>query len=134
MINWDKINKKISIKKVILPLMLVILLLMIIVWGKIAYKHICKDIFAGKMEAILTKNEQPAFSIEKIYLCSSANAIDNTEEQKLDNLGIYQYTDIAVYLNNYKDEGLTEKNTIKQLYIDDIDLKLDYNIGKTSLV
>ena len=134
MINWDKINKKISIKKVILPLMLVILLLMIIVWGKIAYKHISKDIFADKMEDILTKNEQPTFSIEKIYLCSSANAIDNTEEQKLDNLGIYQYTDIAVYLNNYKDGGLTEKNTIKQLYIDDIDLKLDYNIGKTSLV
>ena len=55
-------------------------------------------------------------------------------EQKLDNLGIYQYTDIAVYLNNNKEEGLTDKNTIKELYIDDIDLKLDYNIGKTSLV
>lgn len=134
MINWDKINKKLSIKKVILPIMLVILLLMIIIWGKIVYKHICKDLFAGKMEEVLTKNEKATFSIEKIYLCSSANAIDNTEEQKLDNLGIYQYTDIAVYLNNYKEEGLSEKNTIKQLYIDDIDLKLDYNIGKTSLV
>ena len=134
MINWDKINKKISVKKVILPLMMVILLLMIIIWGIIIHKHICKGIFANEMEEIITKNQSPTFSIDKIYLCSSANAIDNTAEQKLENLGIYQYTDIAVYLNNNKEEGLTDKNTIKELYIDDIDLKLDYNIGKTSLV
>lgn len=134
MINWDKINKKISIKKVILPIMLVILLLMTIAWGKIFYKHICMSAFANDMEEIITKNQLPTFSIDKIYLCSSANAIDNTVEQKLDNLGIYQYTDIAIYLKNNKEEGLTDKNTIKQLYIDEIDLKLDYNIGKTSLV
>lgn len=134
MINWDKINKKISVKKVILPLMMVILLLMIIIWGKILHKQICKSIFANDMEEIIAKNQMPTFSIDKIYLCSSANAIDSTVEQKLDNLGIYQYTDIAVYLKNNKEEGLTDKNTIKELYIDDIDLKLDYNIGKTSLV
>ena len=134
MINWDKINKKISVKKVILPLMMVILLLMIIIWGIIIHKHICKGVFANEMEEIIAKNQSPTFSIDKIYLCSSANAIDSTVEQKLDNLGIYQYTDIAVYLKNNKDEGLTDKNTIKELYIDDIDLKLDYNIGKTSLV
>ncbi len=134
MINWDKINNKISVKKVILPLMMVILLLMIIIWGKIFYKYICKGNFANDMEEVIAKNQSPVFSIDKIYLCSSANAIDSTKEQKLENLGIYQYTDIAVYLNNKKEEGLTDKNTIKQLYIDDIDLKLDYNIGKTSLV
>lgn len=134
MINWDKINNKISVKKVILPLMMVILLLMIIIWGKIFYKYICMGKFANNMEEVIAKNQSPTFSIDKIYLCSSANAIDNTKEQKLENLGIYQYTDIAVYLNNKKEEGLTDKNTVKQLYIDDIDLKLDYNIGKTSLV
>lgn len=134
MINWDKINNKINVKKVILPLMMVILLLMIIIWGRILHEHICKGIFAHEMEEIIAKNQSPTFSIDKVYLCSSANAIDNTAEQKLDNLGIYQYTDIAVYLKNNKEEGLTDKNTIKELYIDDIDLKLDYNIGKASLV
>ena len=39
---------------------------------------------------IISKNENPTFSVEKIYLCSSANAIDNTSEQKLDKLGLYQ--------------------------------------------
>ena len=134
MINWDKINKKISVKKLILPVMLVILIFMFIVWGRILFKHIQKNKFVGDMEKIITKNENPEFSIEKIYLCSSANAIDNTEEQKLDHLGIYQYTDIAIYINNHKEDILTDKNTVKQLFIDDIEIDLDYNIGKTSLV
>lgn len=133
-INWDKINQKISIKKVILPVMIVMLFFLSLIWGKIAYKYIQKSIFAGDMEDIISKNENPTFSVEKIYLCSSANAIDNTKEQKLDKLGLYQYTDIAVYLNNYKDNGLTEKNTLKGLYIDDIEIDLDYNIGTPSLV
>ena len=43
MINWDKINKRISVKKVILPLMMVILLLMIFIWGRIGYKAYDRD-------------------------------------------------------------------------------------------
>ncbi len=133
-LNWEKINKKVSVKNVIFPIMVVSLIFLSLIWGRISYKHIQKSIFAGEMEEIISKNETPTFSVEKIYLCNSANAIDNTSEQKLDKLGLYQYTDIAVYLNNYRDNGLTDKNTIKQLYIDDINLDLDYNIGKTSLV
>lgn len=134
MINWDKVNKKVSVKNVIFPIMIVSLIFLSLIWGRITYKHIQKSIFAGNMEEIISKNEKPTFSVEKIYLCSSANAIDNTQEQKLDRLGLYQFTDIAVYLNNYSGDGLTEKNTLKELYIDDINLDLDYNIGKPSLV
>ena len=134
MINWDKVNKKVSVKNVIFPIMIVSLIFLSLIWGRITYKHIQKSIFAGNMEEIISKNEKPTFSVEKIYLCSSANALDNTQEQKLDRLGLYQFTDIAVYLNNYSDDGLTEKNTLKELYIDDINLDLDYNIGKPSLV
>ena len=133
-ITWEKIDKKVSVKNVIFPIMVVSLIFLSLIWGRITYKHIQKIIFAGNMEDVISKNENPTFSVEKIYLCSSANAIDNTPEQRLDKLGLYQFTDIAVYLNNYKDNGLTEKNTLKKLYIDDISLDLDYNIGKTSLV
>ena len=133
-ITWEKIDKKVSVKRVIFPVMVVLLIFLSLIWGRITYKHIQKSIFAGDMEEIISKNENPTFSVEKIYLCSSANAIDNTQEQKLDRLGLYQFTDIAVYINNYSGDGLTEKNTLKELYIDDINLDLDYNIGKTSLV
>lgn len=133
-VTWEIVNQKVSVKKVILPIMIVITFFLSLIWGRIAYKQVQKNIFAEEMEEIISKNENPTFSVEKIYICNSANAIDNTEEKKLDKLGLYQYTDIAVYLNNNKESGLTEKNTIKELYIDDIDLELDYNIGKTSLV
>ncbi len=133
-ITWDKINQRVSVKKVILPIMIFMIVILSAIWGRIAYKYIQKSIFAGDMEEIISKNENPVFSVEKIYLCNSVNAIDNTPEQKLEKLGLYQYTDIAVYLNNNKENGLTDSNTIKELYIDDIDIDLDYNIGKTSLV
>lgn len=134
MINWDKIDKKINIKKTILPVFMVILILLIIIYFCILNRYICKSIFASKMQEISQKNEIPEFSIEKIYLCSSANAIDNSEEQNLRDLELYQYTDIAIYLNNYKDNGLNSKNTIKELYIDNIELQLENNdIGEAIL-
>lgn len=134
MINWDKINKKISVKKIILPVFAVMLIILICVYAIIINKYIQKNQFTKQMEQVSEKNENPVFSIEKIYLCSSANAIDNTEEQKLNTLDLYQYTDIAIYLNNYSENnGLTSKNTIKELYIDNIELQLDSNIGKTDL-
>ena len=46
-------------------------------------------------------------------------------------MSIYQYTDIAVYINN--GEELTNKNTIKRLYIDNISLEGTSDIGQKSL-
>lgn len=134
MINWNRINKKISINKIILPIFLIILIILSILYISEIKKLLKKEDFAKKSESVAIKNETPEFSIQKIYLCSSASAIDSSQEKKLDKLDLYQYTDIAVYINNFKDEGLTKKNTIKELYIDNINLDLDYNIGKTSLI
>ena len=134
MINWNKINKKISVNKIILPLFMVILILLSILYAFAMKRVLKKNIFSKESESVAIKNETPTFSIQKIYLCSSANAIDSSTEQKLNKLDLYQYTDIAIYINNFKDEGLTTKNTIKELYIDNISLDLDYNIGNASLV
>lgn len=134
MINWNKINKRVSINKIILPFLVVILILLSIKYIFIIKKVIVKNNFAKKSASVAIKNDVPVFSIKKIYLCSSASAIDSSKEQRLDKLDLYQYTDIAVYINNFKDDGLTTENTIKELYIDNISLNLDYNIGNTSLV
>lgn len=134
MINWDKINEKVSIKKTIIPLYIAISILLIINYVLIVQLHIDKNIFASEMERISEKNSTPMFSIDKIYLCSSANAVDSSQGQNLGELDLYQYTDIAVYINNYKDEGLTKKNTVKDLYIDNIELELDNNSGIPSLL
>ena len=134
MINWDKIDQKISVKKIILPIFLVIIILLLFAYGRIIYKRVERNSFVKDMMRIADKNATPVFSIEKIYLCSSANAVDTTREQNLNNMDLYQYTDIAVYINNNKDNGLTNKNTVKELYIDNINLKLDSGSGNTGLV
>lgn len=54
-------------------------------------------------------------------LYSNANAIDNSKDQSLKDMSINQYTDISIYLDNTNTSSeLTDENTIKQLYIDDI--------------
>lgn len=135
MINWDKVNKKVSVNKIILPIFIATSVVLTIVYANIIKKTVASNKFVNNMIEIVEKNENPIFSIEKIYVCSSANAIDHTEEQNLNNLDLYQYTDIAIYINNNnEDENLTEKNTVKELYIDNIDLQLNSNIGTTNLV
>ena len=134
MINWNKIDKKISVKKIILPFFMVILILLLCIYFYIFHKLIVKNKFVKEIELLAKKNEIPTFSVEKIYLCSSASAIDKTDKKDLSKLDIFQYTDMAIYINNFKNENLNNKNTVKELYIDNIDLKLDYNIGETCLL
>ena len=80
---------------------------------------------------IYQNNEEPVFKIDKIVLCSSANAIDRSIEQNLQDLSIYQYTDIAVYIDN--GDELSNKNTVSKLYIDNISLEGVDTIGQKSL-
>ncbi len=134
MVNWDKINKKISIKKIVLPIFLVISIFLTYIYIRIFYVHICENKFAQQSEKISEKNSIPTFSIEKIYLCSSANGINNKDKQSIKDIDLYQYTDIAVYLNNYRENGLSSKNTVKKLYIDNILIELENENANTNLI
>ena len=124
MINWDSINNRINIKKVILPLFVVILTLIIIIFLTIIINKQKSNEFVKSYEILAEKNKEPKFSIDKIYICSSANAVDTTSEHNLDILELYQYTDIAIYLNNHNEEGLNNLNTVKELCIDNIEINL----------
>lgn len=127
--------KKIKINpKIVIPIFVVIVIILIIAYSYIIIKSINKRQFANNMIEISEKNEKPVFSVEKIYLCSSANVIDNSIEKNLQDLNIYQYADIAIYINNkQKQEELTKENTVKEMYIDNISLETDSQIGERSL-
>lgn len=62
------------------------------------------------------------FKIDSALIYSSANAINNSETQEdYWNLNIYQFSDIALSVDNHVSiDGLTQKNTIRQMYIDNI--------------
>ena len=116
--------------KFLIVIFLIVLVIMVFIYANIINKHIKRKKFAEKNMEIYQNNEEKVFKIEKIILCSSANAIDRSAEKNLQNLSIYQYTDIAIYIDN--GDELSSKNTISKLYIDNISLE-GASIGDKSL-
>ena len=132
MINWDKLGNK---KQYVLPVLCVILALVIFMYINILVKYINQNLYVEELEKIVKRSEDTIFAINKVYLCSSANAKDNSVEQNMTELNVYQYTDIAIYIENFKDEkGITNKNTVKELYIDNINIDVqNEDIGNQNL-
>ena len=121
-----KLNERIAI-----PVLFVILIILLIIYGNIIFKNISYGKFAKQNMEVYENNKEQVFKVEKILICSSANATDLSEKQNLQDMSIYQYTDIAVYINNGED--LSNKNTVKELYIDNISLEGNSDIGKKEL-
>lgn len=111
-----KINTNKQIIFLIISLISVITLFLLI--NFIYTKHKTKTNFESDL---LSSNDySDIFSIDKIILYSSANATSNETSRNLWNINVYQFTDMAIYLNNNSESSLSSKNTIKELYIDNI--------------
>ena len=123
-----KIKRK---EKYILLVLLILIIVLLFLGGRTISKNIKAKRFASQEFKVYENNQEQVFKIEKIIVCSSAGAIDLSEKQNLQDLNIYQYTDIAVYIDN--GEELSNKNTIKELYIDNISLEGPNDIGQKSL-
>lgn len=128
-------KRKIKINdRFIIPIFIasfIIIIILLFEYGNIISKNVKYKKFAKENVQVFENNKDQVFKVEKILICSSANAIDLSEKQNLQDMSIYQYTDIAVYINN--GEELTNKNTIKRLYIDNISLEGTSGIGQKSL-
>lgn len=64
------------------------------------------------------------FNISQLIIYSSADATQNdTNKEPIWNLNLYQYTNIGIKINNQNDyTGEKNKNAIKELYIDNIQI------------
>ena len=110
---------------------IIIIIMLVFVYGFLFQRHLARQEFARDVVEIYEKNKEKVFKVEKIILCSSANAIDISKDKSMKNLSIYQYTDIGVYIDN--GEELSNKNTVKEIYIDNISFDGKNNVGKKSL-
>ena len=69
-----------------------------------------------------------------MIIYNSADVIPSSESQYLTNLKICQYSDICIYIeNNIVDSKLTDANTIKKMYIDNINISSTSNLGEKCL-
>ena len=137
MIDWNNIlkNNKNLIKKNWKRFLLIGLIICILFfYYLIIINNYHKKKYTENIIDIAKKNENTIFSIDKIYVCSSANATESANLQNKGMFDIYQYTDMAIFIDNYqKEKGLTNENTVKQLYIDNIDIQVNESNGKQCL-
>lgn len=90
--------------------------------------------FANEVTKFIVKNEEPIFKIDEVILYSSAAAEDKSEGQILKDLDISQFTDISIKIDNksYISE-LNNKNTVSELYIDNIKITKESEEGDSRL-
>lgn len=99
---------------VVLSIIFVMLLIFTII------SKVSSQKFANEINEFAKLNAKTVFSIDKIYMYSSADATSNEEKRAIWNLNVHQFTDIAIYINNRADEKLDYENSIKEMYIDNI--------------
>lgn len=89
-----------------------------------------------KKEPILSlTTDSNIFKVDSVLLYCSANALNNSEMQEdYWDLNLYQYTDMAITIDNHVSiNGLTQKNTIKEMYIDNVTYPTHPSKGNPSL-
>ena len=80
------------------------------------------------------KNDEVIFSIDKIVYFSSANAnVEINPNSSFTVSNLFQYTDIALFINNHANGNFTSKNTLKTVTLSDINYILKPTIGEQKL-
>lgn len=130
-----KINFKIKNVKLAFAILIILLfVIFLLYYNFVLISLFSKNRFANQMIEISDENENSIFNIQKILVYSNATAIDNSEDQSLKDVSISQYSDISIYIDNTSYiTDLTNENTIKELYIDNIVINSNSNIGNKIL-
>lgn len=119
-----------NVKLSFLILMIIAFIVLLLYYHFVLADVLSRNKFANQMVEVSDNNETSIFNIHKILLYSNANAIDNSENQSLQNLSICQYTDLSITIDNIQNSSdLTDENTVKELYIDNIVMKSNMDKG-----
>ena len=128
--NYNKIEIKLNSNKFI-AILVILALLIGLIFVKIIHTKIVNSKFSKNSTSFVDNNEQPMFKINKILMYSSAGVVDNSIGEVLQDLDISQYTDISIGIDNKgKVQEITDENTVKELYIDNIKIENNSENGE----
>ena len=112
---------------------LVLLIISVFVYTHIFKVENVKKAYAEETIEFIENNENPIFKVGQIVLYSSANAIDNSDGE-LKDIDISQFTDIEIYIDNkLKSSEITAENTINEMYINNIKIESQSEVGEKIL-
>lgn len=116
-----------------------ILFLLLIVLAILTYlllqKHNIKNNFEKEILPFANKNNKMVFQVNKIVLFSNCDAKNKTSSSThftVENL--YQYTDLAIFINHAFTEEKTLENTLKKVKIDNIRYPTTPTIRRTKII
>ena len=104
-----------------ISILVFIVLIAIILFNTINYNN-SKQQNANDEPVLSLTTDSNIFKVSSVLVYSSANALNNLEMQKdYWDLNLYQYSDLAITVDNHVSiNELTQKNTVKKIYIDNI--------------
>ena len=115
---------------IVIAINVILLAVAIVAYNYIYQVELTKQSYAEEVEHFVNQNKEPVFKIGKIMLYSSAYAVDNSENGKLQDIDISQFTDIVVYVDNGAENGeLNPENTISEIFIDNIKMSSEKPSG-----
>lgn len=114
-----------DLKHLILVVFIILILTMLVflLYSKMVSAIKSNNLKINKSEIFANENKQHIFKINKIILYSNVDVVDESENNSLQNLSLSQYTDIAIYIDNtIFNKELTEENTIKDMYVENVNI------------
>ncbi len=124
-------SKKIKILTVIVFLLLI---LVVIFAFLLSQKYVLKSNFERDILPFANKNNDTIFEVNKMVLfsnCDAKNKTGSATNFTIENL--YQYTDLAIFINHSSPEEKTLKNTLKKVSIANIQYITHPNFGQPQL-
>ena len=109
-------------KKKILAVIVFLLLIVVVIFAYLlSQKYVIKSNFERDILPFANKNDKTIFQVNKIILfsnCDAKNKTGSATNFTIENL--YQYTDLAIFINHSSTEEKTLKNTFKKVSINNI--------------
>ena len=125
-------------KTIIITILLIVFSIILIVLSTILFKNLenQKDGINSYLE-FASDNGKQIFSIDKITYFSNCSADISTNTNSSFTISdLYQYTDIAIFINNHPEEfedSYTAENTLKSVTLSNIEFSLKPNYGTPNL-
>lgn len=122
-------------KKKILTIIILILFIIVLVLAYLLFqKYVIKSNFERHILPFANKNDKTVFQVNKIVLfsnCDAKNKTGSVTNFTIENL--YQYTDIAVFINHSSSEEKTLENTLEKVSIDNVQYTTSPELGTPKL-
>jgi hypothetical protein len=121
-------------RKIILTVIVFVLFAIVLVLAYFLFqKYVFKNNYENEILSFATKNNETVFQVNKIVLFGSCDAKSKTSSSSnftIENL--YQYTDIAIFVNSSLEEKTLE-NTLKKVSISNVQYNSLPELGKPKL-